>query len=85
MSDLNRTENPVGRKDYRCEWCGQQIPKGERHAHYIGIWGGEWQDWRMHQECYEDACMDSDLDEGFMAYDHDRPKSAGAQPAKEGR
>jgi len=45
---------PVARKEHRCEACWGPIPKGERHAQANGMWGGEFQHWRMHEECYAD-------------------------------
>lgn len=71
MSDFGDISYPVGRKDYRCEWCGQPIPKGEKHGHFVGIFEGDFQDWRMHSECYyvnEDA-----ISEGFTPYEGERP------------
>lgn len=53
MSDFGETTHHVGYKTHRCEWCGEEIPKGERFAHYKGMWQDEWQNWRMHEECYD--------------------------------
>ena len=53
MSDFGETISPVAAKDHRCEWCAGPIPKGEKHKQYKGIYDGEWQNWRMHDECYE--------------------------------
>lgn len=53
MSDFGDGHWVVGRKHHRCGGCGAQIPKGERHFHYRGIYGGDWQNWRMHKECHD--------------------------------
>jgi hypothetical protein len=51
MSNFTRGEWPTARKRHCCIWCGEPIPVGEKHYHYTGRWGDEWQDWRMHREC----------------------------------
>lgn len=73
VSELCRTTHPVGRKAYRCEWCYEQIPQGEQHAHYVGVWEGEWQNWRMHEECFGTASDDDSLMDGFVPGEGDRP------------
>jgi hypothetical protein len=60
-------------KQYRCEWCGGSISVKEKHAHFAGVWDGEWQNWRMHSECYNDASENGELSEGFTPYEHERP------------
>ncbi len=82
MSDFGDVTWPKGRKDYRCEWCGQSIPAGEQHAHFAGQWEGEWQDWRMHRECYESAQHADVGTDGFMPYDNERPIQFSPLPAE---
>lgn len=81
MTDFGDTTHPVAAKEHRCEWCGETILKGERHAHYVGKWDGEFQNWRMHGECYEDS-EQCEINEGFMPYEHARPVApkGGEQP-----
>lgn len=43
MGDFGEGFWVKGRKDHRCEWCGQNIPKGEEHYNYRGMWESEWQ------------------------------------------
>lgn len=74
MSDFGRHIHPTARKDHRCEWCGETIPKGENHTQYRGMWEGEWQNWRMHDECY-DACDARDFEDGFTPYCGERPRT----------
>ena len=54
MSDFGESKWVIGRKRHRCEYCFGPIPKGERHIHHGGMYDGEWQNWRMHEECHED-------------------------------
>ena len=71
MTDFGELKHPVAAKDHRCGWCGQAIAKGEKHAHYVGKWEGEFQNWRMHAECYE--AFDDSGDESFMPGEGERP------------
>lgn len=59
MSDFGEMHHPVARKDHRCEWCYTVIPKSEEHKQYRSIWEGNWQNWRMHDECYKVAAQDA--------------------------
>ena len=79
MSDFGEGFWRVSRKDRRCEWCGQGIPKGERHYNYLGMWDGEWQNWRMHEECHEDYEINCDPFEGFSPFDNERPVPEGRE------
>ena len=56
MSDMNEPREVVGRKQYRCAGCQAPIPRGEKHWHYTGRWQGDWQNWRMHRECWQAHC-----------------------------
>jgi hypothetical protein len=73
MSDFGDTRWPIARKDHRCEWCGVVIPAGTKHAQFAGRWDGEWQNWRMHSECYHDASENKALADGFTPYENERP------------
>jgi hypothetical protein len=72
MSDFGEMKAVTGKKDYRCEWCGETILTGERHDHYVGKWEGEFQNWRMHVECYGAAALSDDLQDGFSPYEYKR-------------
>jgi hypothetical protein len=74
VSDFSNYTYPIARKGYRCIWCGDLILKGEKHVHFSGMWEGEWQNWRMHVECYDEALDDDDIQDGFTPYDHERPE-----------
>jgi len=73
MSEFDNMSYPVGRKAYRCEWCGQSILTGEKHVHYVGKWDGEFQNWRMHLECYNESSKDRDALDGFTPFENERP------------
>ena len=64
MSDFGEGKWIIGRKRHRCEYCYGPIPKGEKHYNYRGMYDGEWQNWRMHEECQEDYYDCGDYD-GF--------------------
>ena len=82
MSDFGEYSWPKGRKEYRCEWCGEKILKDEIHAHFVGKWEGEFQDWRVHRECEKDM-HSIDLQDGFTPYGNERPAAAIAkEPVK---
>ena len=51
--DFGELTHPMARKQHRCEMCFGPIPKGEKHAQYKGMYDGDWQNWRAHEECYE--------------------------------
>ena len=88
MSDFGDTTWPTARKAHRCIWCGETILVGEKHAHYTGKWEGEFQDWRMHSECNADADTNGEIQEGFMPYEHERPRPSPASseaPAEKGQ
>lgn len=71
MSDFGEGNWIKGRKDHRCAGCGARIPKGEDHYNYRGIYGGDWQNWRMHEECH--AAYDADGDDEFIEGDYPVP------------
>ena len=50
----------TGRKRHRCELCYGRIPRGERHAQFKGMYEGYWQNWRMHEECYNSYDADGE-------------------------
>ena len=75
MSNFGNTVTMKGRKNHRCIACYGGIPKGEEHVHFKGMWGGDWQDWRMHKDCHENMDAD-DLDDGFIPGSFERPLSA---------
>ncbi len=74
MSAFNDFTWRVARKQHQCVWCFEFILVGESHAHYVGTWEGEFQNWRMHEECHEDYDINLDPEEGFMPGDYPRPK-----------
>lgn len=71
--DCGQVYRVKGRKENRCESCFGDIPKGETHPNFRGRWGGEWQNWRMHQECY-DGYSGEELYDGFTPGDGQVPE-----------
>lgn len=70
MGSFTSISRPASRKDRRCIWCGETIEIGLRHVHIVGVWQNEWQDYRMHAECY--AAYDAnwlDFQDGFGEYE----------------
>jgi hypothetical protein len=65
------------RKTKKCEWCGQDMIKGEVVYHFKGKFNGEWQDWKMHNECEEAYRKDDQWHEGFLSYSNERPRLTG--------
>lgn len=53
MSDFGNVTSPVASKSHRCVHCIERIAPGTKHTRYVGVWGGDWQDWRMHDECLD--------------------------------
>lgn len=80
MSDFGETTFHVVRKNHRCEWCGEMILKDEECAHYQGKFEGEWQNWRMHRECYHVAVTCDEMQEGFEPFSHERPEEPTTRP-----
>ena len=52
MKDLFNYAYRKAAKNHICEQCGGSIPKGEIHIQGNGMWEGEWQNLRMHKECF---------------------------------
>jgi hypothetical protein len=46
-----KNQHVKGRKEYRCEWCGQSILYGEVHLSRVYVIWGEITSGRMHLEC----------------------------------
>ena len=80
-TDFGDISHPVAHKSHRCAWCGEAIvsetgilrPIRLRHVKFSGKWSGEFQNWRMHSECYNIANENDELSDGFSLYEHERP------------
>lgn len=72
MSVFNDPSRVISRKIRQCAWCYQRIPTGDQHIHFVGKWEGEFQDWRMHVECF--GVYSIDWGE-FMPGENERPKA----------
>ena len=60
------------RKDSRCDWCGETMKKGETVYRWKGMWEGDWQNWKMHNECEIAMRKEDEFSEGFESYVHVR-------------
>lgn len=74
MSNFGETYHPKARKEHRCEYCYGPIPKGEVHPQFKGFWNDDWQNWRMHDECYEDYTENDYYGDGFTPGDAEMPE-----------
>lgn len=79
-SDFSAPCYPVARKEHRCLWCGEKIAVGERHLNYRGVWGGDFQNWRMHSEC--EAAWERDPDRGIDGEIEEWGQRRGMTPAE---
>jgi nicotinate-nucleotide pyrophosphorylase len=41
----------AARKNHRCVWCNDAIVIGESHIKFVGHCEGDFQSWRIHNEC----------------------------------
>lgn len=78
MKTWNEFRYPVARKPWNCAHCKMKIMVGEKHAQYVGEWEGDFQDWRVHEDCQEAmrTCMGS-WDGGLCEEDHRRGLGCG--------
>jgi len=74
---LLRQTKPKARKDHRCIWCGQIIPKGTNYIRERSVYDGNMQNHAWHNECLP-ACQEmikDSQDDSFDPYENERPKS----------
>lgn len=67
MSTFGNVTSPVADKSHRCIHCIERIAPGTKHIRYVGRWEGEWQEWRMHDECLD--ASDRTHRENDLGYD----------------
>jgi hypothetical protein len=79
MSDFGNYSNPVAAKIHVCEWCAGEINRGEKHVQFKGMFEGDWQNWRMHNECKAVAEADDSLNEGFAFGAGEMPEAVKAR------
>lgn len=53
MTGILRQSTPVAKKDYKCFWCGLQIPKGLKHSYEVQVFNGEFNVLRAYSCCAE--------------------------------
>ncbi len=71
MYDPEEITTPKARKDYRCVWCDEMIPKGSTHTRRTGRFDGEWRNERWHPECVR-ASENLDVGDTFSPGNHIR-------------
>lgn len=54
MSDFGESKRVMSFQQRRCDYCYGPIPEREKHWSWKGRFDGEWQSWRMHDECMTD-------------------------------
>lgn len=83
--DLISDTRPVARKNYKCIWCGEKIPIGEKHVHTISNYCGDFQNHRFHNECNDamDEHCSKQHDGEFEPYRNERPLAQQALARKE--
>jgi hypothetical protein len=73
---LLSSTSPKARKDHKCIWCGEAIPKGEKYTHEKSVYDGEMQDHKWHDECLKWANKNHfPHQEEFDPMENERPKS----------
>jgi hypothetical protein len=70
-NDFNHIQKP--RKSHKCVWCPEKIEVGIPHWQFIGMFEGDFQDWRCHEECREHV-TDCEPDDGICEGPHSRGK-----------
>lgn len=65
----------MARKDHKCIWCGQAIPKGTEYIAERSVFDGEMQNHHWHPECLEDCKLAyaGESEWEFIPYDNERP------------
>ena len=58
------------RNNHQCAWCKGKITTQQQHLQYTGMFQGDFQDWRVHEECI-DALEKSDPSEGICPEPHE--------------
>ena len=73
-TELSRSY-PIGRKNYRCEWCNEVIKIKEKHFKRVFLVDNDFNDGRMHLECEKSMMTyphEDDLRDGWMPGDFNR-------------
>lgn len=51
MYEHIETKDVKARKSYKCDWCGEEIKKGELHEYQTFVYDDELCHWRAHLAC----------------------------------
>ena len=79
MSDFGEMKSPRAAKQHQCTWCQEPILKGEIHKQYVGMYDGDWQNWRMHDDCLKASNRERQHgdDDELCSERHPRGKTCG--------
>lgn len=71
------SKDVVGRKNYRCIWCGEVIEIGMKHNTRSYVFEGDFRSERMHLECKKmmSKMPHDEICDGFLPYSFERPGS----------
>lgn len=71
----------AARKRHRCNWCWELITIGESYRRYRVFMYGDADTIRMHPECYDAMCAESEEEGGWIEWipGQPRPEATGAQ------
>lgn len=65
------TTTHTARKEHACIWCREPIKPGEKYTVDCGVYCGDWQANKYHDECYG-AASGEDLSDGFEPHSFKR-------------
>lgn len=60
------------RKEHRCIWCGEPISSGEHYHFQVGIFDGDFQNNKFHQECAKASSEFFQEEDSFSPYEFKR-------------
>lgn len=73
----------TARKDHKCIWCGQVVPKSTSYLRERSTYDGHWQNFPWHLECKRSSFEHFRYAEDFVPYENERPDyrlAAGVAP-----
>lgn len=74
MTTTLKQSQPVARVNHICDWCGEEILKGEKYNYWTGIFYNEFQANKMHLECHSAYCSQENGEwaDGYIPHEHKR-------------
>ena len=64
-------------RKHKCEWCGEEIPKGSSYQKTAGKFEGDFQSSCQHSECFRamNSLSYRELEDGYMPYEYARGRT----------